>query len=66
MEAGAEITTLGSVGFAGAISWTEDLGIIFQAEQSVLTLHAALTSPDCKLIALPFFKVEDDPAITVT
>jgi hypothetical protein len=66
MEAGADMTTLGSVGFAGAISWTVDLGITFQLLQSVLTLHAALTSPGNRLIGLPLFKLDDEPAMTVT
>ena len=66
MEAGAEMTTLRSMGLAGAETRTEDLGITFQLEQSVLALQAALTSPDSRLIGLPIFRVDEDPAMTVT
>jgi len=66
MEAGAEMTTIGTVGFAGAISWTVDLDITFQLLQSIFTLHAALTSPGNRLIGLPLFKLDDEPAMTVT
>ena len=65
MEAGAEMTTLGSVGFAGAKTRTEERGITFQLEQSVVALQAAWTSPDSRLIGLPIVRVDEDPAVTV-
>ena len=66
MEAGADITTLGSVGFAGAANFTVDLGITFQAEQSVFAVQDALSNPGSTAIGLPTLTVEEDPGWTVT
>ena len=66
MEAGAEMTTLGSVGFAGAISSPKDLDMTFQPEQSVAAGQAALINPGSRVTELPTRKRDDDPGMIVT
>ena len=66
IDAGAEITTLGSVGFAKATTRTEVLGIAFQVEQLASRMQAAFTKPDRRVMLLPTFKVDVDPRMIVT